>query len=196
MKTIEDLIKQVEDAIAAEESRSDDVSRSYSAVSDEVAQMRAELDAERARREAIEQELQLQVVGQTMSEIHSFADGLVKEGRLPPALKEQAVTLLSVAANLEGDVKSYALGDATEDGEQTPYALVSQLLSALPQVSSLRQRATASNERTPNDVRRFSTDVSAADDMHAQVKALQKTEGLSYIQAFERVRREALDAQG
>ena len=194
-KTIEDLIKQVEEAIEKQDSVAEEQTRSFSSVDDRLSQLQAELEAEKAKREAIEQELQLQVVGQTMSEIHSFADGLVREGRLPPSLKNKAVTLLSVAANLDDTVKSYALGDV-EEAEQTPYALVSDLLNALPQVNGLRQKATASNDRTQGDVRRYSSDPTAASEMHELVKQVQKSEGLSYLQAFEKVRRESLSAQG
>lgn len=188
-----DLISKVENAIQTEEERAEEGNRAYAGIDDQLSQLRAELEQERERREAIEAELQMQVVGQTMSEIHSFADGLVREGRLPPAQRGQAVTLLSVVANLDGDVKSYALGDETEDADQTPYALVHNLLSNLPTVSTLRQKATASAD---DGIRRFSGDTTNAQEMHSEIIALQKAEGLSYIQAFEKVRRQALEAQG
>ena len=199
-KTIEDLIAQVEAAISAEEGRSEEQSRAFAGVDERLAELQAELEAERARRETIEQELQLQVVGQTMQEIHSFADGLVGSGRVPPSLKGKVEALLSVAANLDGEVKSYALGDVAEGGEDSPYKLLCDLLSELPQVGTLRSTAktpgAAQGERGRPDVRRFANNTDAAEALHAEVKRIQKDESISYLQAFEKAKKLLLDAQG
>lgn len=196
-QAIQDLIAKVEAALAEDVAVQE---RSYAESDTRLSVIEAELAAEREKREALERQLELQVVGQTMDEIHSFADGLVADGKLPPALKNQVATLLSVTANLEGDVKSYALGDAGEDADTAPYALLMDVLSALPVQGQFKRitkdSATAHTDgRGKTDVRRYASDFDAATELHERVKAVQKEKGISYLQAFEQVNREAINAQ-
>lgn len=202
-KDLNELIAKVEAALAEDATVKEEQTRSFaeaqSATDAKVAELAAQLEAATKRSEALERQLELQVVSQTMEDIHSFADGLVTEGKLPPVLKDKVVTLLSVQANLEGDVKAYALGDAGESAEETPFKLLMDVLGALPvqgQFKGVRKDPKATDAPSGRaDVRRYATDTSAAEEMHARIREVQKAQGLSYIQAFEAVKKEAIEAQ-
>jgi hypothetical protein len=203
-QSVEDLIKMVQEALEKEEA-STETNRSFAeATNAEMTEIKEKLAAQEARNAALERQLELQVVSQTMTEIHSFSDALVTEGKLPPALKARAETLLAIVANLEGEVKSYALGDSGEDGELSPFALVTELLNSLPVNTLLKPidksgdgKALARlNASGKADVRRYSVDTEASTEMYGQIKALQTEKGISYMQAFEQIKREAIDSQG
>lgn len=203
--TLEDLIKLVEDSLESDKAKTEQTvvdtteARSFAEkTSTELESLKAELAKQAERNTALERQLELQTVSQTVNEIHSFTDALVADGKLPPALKERAVILLGVVANLEGTVKSYALGDAGEDAEATPFGLVTELLKSLPTASLLNPipKFGKDGDGTEGkaDVRRFSTNVEASDEMHKQIKVLQQAEGMSYMQAFHKIKLDALPA--
>lgn len=203
--TLEDLIKMVEAAIETDSKPAETVvdtsaeTRAFAeATNTELETIKAQLAAQAEKNAMLERQLELQVVSQTLTEIHSFSDNLVAAGKLPPALKDRAETLLGVVANLEGDVKSYALNDSGEDGEKSVFALVSDLLSSLPVNTLLKpinksgKDAESVQSAGKGDFRRFGVDQAAADDMHERIKSVQKEKGLSYMAAFETVKRESL----
>lgn len=202
--TLEDLIALVEASLESDKAKTEQTvvetteARSFAEkTSSELETLRTELAAQAERNTALERQLELQTVSQTMNEIHSFADALVAEGKLPPALKDRAVILLGVVANLEGNVKSYALGEAGEDADATPFALVTELLKSLPTASLLNPISKFQKDgegiEGKADVRRFSTNVEASDEMHRQIVGLQKAEGMSYMQAFNKVKQDHLN---
>ena len=188
--TLNDLIKMVEESLESDKAKTEQAvvdtteARSFAEKTEtELVSLKAELAKQAERNTALERQLELQTVSQTVTEIHSFTDALVADGKLPPALKERAVILLGVVANLEGTVKSYALGDAGEDAEATPFALVTELLKSLPTASLLnpipKNGKDGDGTEGKADVRRFSTNVEASDEMHKQIEGLQKAEGMS-----------------
>lgn len=205
--TLDDLIKMVEAAIEADTTKTPEVKEETRAFADadstttELDAIKAKLAAQEEKSALLERQLELQVVSQTLGEIHSFSDALVAAGKLPPALKGRAETLLGVVANLDGEVKSYALNDSGEDAEKSVFALVSALLSDLP-VNTLLKPISKSGLDAESvqvngkaDVRRYGVDQEAAAEMDRRVKVVQKEKGISYMAAFEAVKREDLNAQ-
>lgn len=192
-QSIEDLTKLVEGAV-----QKDEQARAFADA--KLAKLEEELQKEREARAAIERQLEVQVVTQTLGEIKSFADGLVEGGKLPPALLDKATTLLAVAANLDGEVKSYALGDSGEHAEKSVFSLFSELLDGLPVSEALKPvtkdaKAASRPSNTKVDVRRYANDLEASQAMHERVLEIKNQEKLSYLEAFKKASREALDAQ-
>ena len=203
-KELNELIAKVEAALAEDATTTEAQTRAFAdaqaQIDARVSEMAQKLEEATRKAEALERQLELQVVSQTMEDIHSFADGLVTEGKLPPALKDKVVTLLSVQANLEGEVKAYALGDAGDVADETPFKLLMDVLGALPvqgQFKGVKKDAKAGEGLgEKRDVRRYANDIDAATEMHARIRQVQQERGVSYMQAFEAVKKEAIEAQG
>lgn len=191
-----ELLAKVEAALAEENAAKEAQARAFadanSATDERIKALEAQLAAQTQAAEALQKQLELQAVGQTLSEIHSFADGLVEGGKLPPALKPHVEALLSLTANLDEDVKSYALGDTGDLGEKSPFALVKDLLDALPVTAAIKPigksgkaAAAVDGTRGAVDMRRYSVDVDAANALHERIEQIRAEKGWAYVKAYE-----------
>lgn len=204
-KTIEDLQQTVENAIAEEakelealkaaQAKQDESLRSFAAQLDTLSETIKAKEGELAEKDKriayLEAALEAQLMQQHEGETRAFVDGLVAEFKLAPAQKELAETILKAAAGVEGQVKSYALGDTGEHGETALYGLVKDFLSGLPSqkpAAAEKDFKRAQKSGKEADVRGYATDPEASAALREQVgEYMNANKGVSYVEAMKAV---------
>ena len=100
---------------------------------EDLAAQKAELDRQQAEFAEREKALTVKEAGQRHNDHVAFADGLVREGKLLPAKKDQAVALLDFCAGLD-DTHQVEFGEG--DGKQSGHAaaMLRDYLTAQPKI--------------------------------------------------------------
>lgn len=159
------------------------------------------LSKELEERKALEEELakarailEAKLVEEALQEIRGFVDGLVAQGKLPPALREEAELVLQTAAGVGGTVGSYALGDPGDKAGLSLYELLRSFLGRLPEVAPrpIPKDQKAYSEELAFDALAYSHRLDRgvagqAGLIRQRAEALMKERGVSYAEALKEV---------
>lgn len=149
----------------------------------ELDRLRAEnqqLKEEKAQAEAAKAEAEL---NQAKAENADFAEGLVKEGKLAPIAKQQAVDLLNYASTT-------AQGGVVEFGEgESLHSKLKAFLSAQPQIVDFAEVATKEKAATAqNDTVEYAEGANPASiEADQKIRAYAKEHNVSYTAAFNAI---------
>lgn len=141
------------------------------------AETQAELDALRAENAQLKAEKAASQKAQSEKENAEFAEGLIKEGKLPPKQKDELLGLL----NTETDTAEFSENDFKRR--------LKAFLTALPAAVAFSETATKDNAETPaDDTVEYAEGTNPASiDMDKKVRAYAKKHNCSYTDAFNAV---------
>lgn len=182
MEAIRQKVTSQDERFAAYATQLEDFNKLISAQQAEIETLRSE----KANLQAI---VEQQLVNETTGEIHSFVDGLVTDLRLAPASREAAINLLYAVAGVEGEARSYALGDLGDSGAQTLFGLTKGLLQSFPkaEVAKPIEKDATKTVTAPISGNRSFSDPDTSASLRQQTEALMTEKGISYQDAFRQV---------
>ena len=112
-----------------------------------------------------------------MSEHKQFMDGLIGDGKFPPALKDKAVAMLSQLSGQDETVLTYSEGE--ESVETNPLALFKDLLSGLSTIIEMGEKAHGDDPKKPGTGSGNTTDPAYANKEGYDVEGAELVDAVS-----------------
>jgi len=118
-----------------------------------------------------------------MKETESFLDDLTAEGKFPPALRPKAIAMMSALKAQDDIVLTYSEGEG-EDIQTTPADLFKDMLSDMPVIMDMSERATGGKVRVPGQGSKTSTRSEYKTDQNYDVQGAEIVDKVDkYIEA-------------